>query len=144
MPEFQLKKRILFVLSEWGFWGEELIGPYEVLGGAGYAIEFVTPTGRRPVALPPSMDPAYEDPPLGKSVTSAEMAGKVKKINDPSNPTLSNPNSLAVWFPERPYWSEKEVLSYEGEPEKIGSPLRKWEAYYRLREQVQNKTTARY
>jgi putative intracellular protease/amidase len=147
MPEFQLKKRILFVLSEWGFWGEELIGPYEILSEAGYAIEFATPNGKRPVALPPSMDPGYEDPPLGKSVTSAEMAKKVRKINDTSNPTLSSPHSLAAWFPERPYWSEKEVLTYKGatgETEKIGSPLRKWEAYYRLREQAQNETTARY
>src|SRR5215467_14034868 len=122
MQESQLKKRILFVLSEWGFWGEELIGPYEVLSGAGYAIEFATPNGKRPVALPPSMDPSYEDPPLGKSVTSAEMAEKVKKINDPANATLSNPRSLAAWFPERPYWSEKEVLTYKNEagtPEQI-------------------------
>jgi putative intracellular protease/amidase len=147
MPEFQLKKRIVFVLSEWGFWGEELIGPYEVLSGAGYAIEFATPNGRRPVALPPSMDPAYEDPPLGRSVTSAEIAEKVKNINDPSNPTLSKPHSLAASFPERPYWSEKEILTYTnatGVPEKICSPLRKWEAYYRLREQAQNEATARY
>jgi putative intracellular protease/amidase len=147
MPEFQLKKKLLFVLSEWGFWGEELIGPYEVLSGAGYAVEFATPNGKRPVALPPSMDPGYEDPPLGRSVTSSEMAEKVKRINDPSNSTLSDPLSLATWFPERPYWSEKETLTYKdaaGNSEKISSPLRKWEAYYRLREQAQNDATARY
>jgi putative intracellular protease/amidase len=147
MPEFQLKKRILFVLSEWGFWGEELIGPYEVLSDpkAGYAIEFVTPNGKRPVALPPSTNPGYEDPPLGKSVTSPEMAKKVEEINKSS--TLSNPRSLAAWFPERPYWSEKETLTYKnakGVPEEISSPLRKWEAYYRLREQAQNEATACY
>jgi len=147
MPETQLKKRILFVLSEWGFWGEELIGPFEVLGDAGYAIEFATPNGRRPVALPPSMDPQYEDPPLGKSVTSKTMAEKVKKINDPANTTLSNPRSLAAWFPERPYWSDKEELTYpdpEGTRQKITSPLRKWEAYYRLRDQAQADATAHY
>jgi len=147
MSDFKLKKRTLFVLSEWGFWGEELIGPYEVLRDAGYAIEFATPNGIRPVALPPSMEPSYEDPPLGKSVTSPEMAEKVQRINDSANPTLSNPRSLASWFPERPYWSEKEVLTYTNEagvPEKISSPLRKWEAYYRLREEAQNDATVRY
>ena len=134
--------RLLFVLSEWGFWGEELIGPYEVLSAAGYSIEFATPHGKRPMALPPSMDPAYEDPPLGKSVTSAEMAEKVKKINDPANPTLSNPLSLAALFPERPYWTEKEKLVYEGV--QISSPLGKWEAYYKLRGQAQAAATSRY
>jgi putative intracellular protease/amidase len=147
MPEIHLKKRILFVLSEWGFWGEELIGPLEVLREADYAIDFATPNGKRPIALPPSMDPRYEDPPLGKSVTSQAMADKVKKINDPANTTLSNPDSLAAMFPERPYWSEKEELTYPdaaGTPQKFTSPLRKWESYYRLREQAQADATARY
>lgn len=147
MAATELKKKILFVLSEWGFWGEELIGPFEVLEAAGYAIEFATPNGKRPVALPPSMDPEYLDPPLGKSVTSKTMAEKVKKINDPANMALSNPHSLAAWFPERPYWSEKEELTYsdaEGKPQSLTSPLRKWEAYYRLREKSQRDATSRY
>ena len=29
-------KKVLTVLSEWGFWGEELVGPLEVLDAAGY------------------------------------------------------------------------------------------------------------
>jgi putative intracellular protease/amidase len=32
----------------------------------------------------------------------------------------------------------------QGRPRKISSPLRKWEAYYRLREQAQADATARY
>lgn len=137
-----LKKRILFVLSEWGFWGEELIGPFEVLKNAGYVIEFATANGKRPVALPPSLDPVYEDPPLGKSVTSQEMAEKVKAINGPASATLDRPHSLAEWFPERPYWSDKESITYEGVA--ITSPLRKWETYYRLRELAQSKVAAEY
>ena len=54
-----MKKRILVVLSEWGFWGEELIGPLDVLSGAGYELDFMTPFGRKPPALPPSMDEEY-------------------------------------------------------------------------------------
>ncbi|WP_327019870.1 type 1 glutamine amidotransferase domain-containing protein, partial [Cylindrospermopsis raciborskii] len=49
-------KQILCVLSEWGYWGEELIGPYDVLLKAGYSIDFATSKGRKPPALPPSMD----------------------------------------------------------------------------------------
>lgn len=147
MQGAKLKKKVLFVLSEWGFWGEELIGPLEVLSDAGYRVEFATARGKRPVALPPSMDPQYEDPPLGKPVTEQKMADKVKRINDPSDTTLAHPRSLAEWFPERPYWSEKEELVYPdggGKSQKVTSPLRKWEAYYRLREQAQSDAAASY
>ena len=44
-------KRILIILSECGYWGEELVGPLETFDEAGYDVDFVTPTGKRPVAL---------------------------------------------------------------------------------------------
>ena len=31
-----MSKRVLFILSEYGYWGEELIGPLEMLEQAGY------------------------------------------------------------------------------------------------------------
>src|SRR5262249_35136193 len=34
------KRRILVLLSEWGYWGEELIGPLDVFDAAGYDIDF--------------------------------------------------------------------------------------------------------
>ena len=51
------------MLSEWGYWGEELIGPLETFDEAGYEVDFMTPTGKRPVAITVSMDPVYVDPP---------------------------------------------------------------------------------
>ena len=142
------KEKILFVLSNWGYWGEELIGPLEVLEKAGYEIEFVTPSGKRAIALPPSMDPTYIDPPLGKSVTSAIMAQKVKKIDSGKlQKKLDHPHNLSTWFPERPYWSDTESIEYpneSGKLQKLTSPLRKWEAYYRLREQSQNEAASIY
>lgn len=101
-----LNKRVLILLSEWGYWGEELIGPLERLDAAGYRIDFCTPTGKRPNAIPVSMDPAYIDPPLGRSVTSPVMAAKVRQIDDPATTEgqrLEDPLSLAAWLPERPY-----------------------------------------
>ena len=80
-----LSKRILIVLSEFGYWGEELVGPLETFDEAGYQVDFATPKGKRPTPLPPSMDPQYIDPPLGKSVTSQEVADKVKAL-DASSP----------------------------------------------------------
>src|SRR5437763_10651413 len=103
-----MSKRVLIVLSEWGYWGEELLGPLETFDQAGYQIDFATPTGKRPVALPPSMDPEYMDPPLGRPVTSVEVAQKVKALE--ASDRLDNPINLSSWLPERPYRSSPNFL----------------------------------
>ena len=113
-----MSRKILIVLSEWGFWGEELIGPLDVFDAAGYESVFATPTGKRPVAITVSKDASFVDPPLGRPVTTPEMAAKVQAIDDPANPRLDNPINLSAWFPMQPYWSAPEVL-------------RQWENYYR-------------
>jgi putative intracellular protease/amidase len=101
-------KRILTILSEYGYWGEELIGPLETFDKAGYQVEFATPNGKRPQALPPSMDPNYMDPPLGKSVTSREVAAKVRAVDESDR--LTNPISIAKMMPERPYYSSSNLI----------------------------------
>ncbi|KAM3115050.1 type 1 glutamine amidotransferase domain-containing protein [Phormidesmis sp. 146-33] len=101
-------KHILIVLSEWGYWGEELIGPLETFDRAGYEVTFATPKGKRPVALPPSMDPHYIDPPLGRSVTSPQVAEKVRYVDQ--SPRLSNPLNLSELMPEMPYFSSPSLI----------------------------------
>jgi putative intracellular protease/amidase len=96
--------KVLVVLSEWGYWGEELVGPLEVLDAKGYETVFMTPRGRRPRALPPSMEAGYFDPPLKKIVTDEHYASKTREIN--SSPRLDNPVNLSKWFPERPYFND--------------------------------------
>jgi protease I len=59
-------KSILLVISERGYWGEELVGPLEVFDEENYNVDFATPTGKKPGPLPPSMDPEFIDPPLGR------------------------------------------------------------------------------
>lgn len=86
-----MTRKILIVLSEWGYWGEELVGPLETFDAAGYQVDFATPTGKRPVALTPSMDATFVDPPLGRPVVSSEMAEKVRALDDPNNTRLNNP-----------------------------------------------------
>jgi putative intracellular protease/amidase len=105
-----LQHRVLCLLSEWGYWGEELVGPLETLDAAGFSVDFATPTGRRPVALTPSMDPAFVDPPLGRSVTSPEMAAKVRALDDPANPRLNDPINLSAWLPDYPYHCDPQYL----------------------------------
>jgi len=116
--------KVLIVLSEWGYWGEELIGPLETLEAAGYEPTFATPTGKRPVAIGVSMDPNYIDPPLGRSVTSAEVAAKVQALDNSDR--LNSPVSLAAWLPDRPYWSSPTYL-------------RDMEAYYKRLDEVQKE-----
>lgn len=127
-------RKILLVLSEWGYWGEELIGPLEVFDEKGYESIFCTPTGKRPHALPPSMSAGFVDPPLGRSVTSAEMAEKVRAIDNPNNQRLDNPIDLSAWFPQRPYWSGADD---SGNDENAAPVLRQWEEYYRRRSAAQ-------
>jgi putative intracellular protease/amidase len=98
-----MAKKVLTVLSEFGFWGEELVGPLEVLDGHGYDTVFMTAKGKRPHALPPSMEAGYFDPPLMKVVTDEYYASKTRELDASSR--LENPINLSKWFPERPYFN---------------------------------------
>ncbi|MBX3427470.1 MAG: DJ-1/PfpI family protein [Pirellulales bacterium] len=121
--------RILFVISEWGYWGEEVVGPLEACDLAGYQVDFLTPTGRKPTPLRVSMDPKYVDPPLGRSVTSPEMAEKTRALV--ASGRLDNPRSLAEWFPQRAYPSSPTYL-------------RDMEAYYEQIDRIVDKELAKY
>jgi putative intracellular protease/amidase len=103
-----MSRNILFMLSEWGYWGEELVGPLEACDAAGYKITFMTPNGKTPTALSVSCAPGYIDPPLGKSVTSEEMAAKTVAVIESGR--LENPKSLSDWFPLRAYPSSPTYL----------------------------------
>jgi len=101
-----MPKTILCCLSEWGYWGEELVGPYDVLTKHGYQIDFMTPTGQKPPALPPSMQAGYLDPPLDQVVTDEHFATRTREIQD--SDLLDKPINLAQWFPQMPYFNSAE------------------------------------
>lgn len=123
-------KTILVILSELGYWGEELLGPLETFDKAGYKIDFATPNGKKPIALPPSYDPTYVDPPLGRPVTSAEMAEKVKAVE--ASDRLDHPLSLADMVQERPYYSApsllRELEKYNNAVDTLQEKLAKYDA----------------
>jgi putative intracellular protease/amidase len=98
-----MPRNILVILSEYGYWGEELLGPLAAFDEQGYLTVFATPTGKRPHALPPSLDPGYVDPPLGRSVTSPDVALAARRLDESDR--LDNPVSLSDWLPGRPYAS---------------------------------------
>jgi putative intracellular protease/amidase len=103
-----VSKKILVVLSEYGYWGEELVGPLSVFDERGYDAVFATPTGKRPRALPPSLDPSYVDPPLGRSVTTEEVAELARSVDESDR--LDNPLDISAWVPDRPYFSSPGYL----------------------------------
>jgi len=73
-------RRVLIVLSSFGYWGEEAVGPIEAFDKAGITYDFATPYGDPPRLVPASEDPDYLDPVLQRKITSPEMAELVKKF----------------------------------------------------------------
>lgn len=125
-----MSKKILCVLSEYGYWGEELVGPLEEADAAGYETVFITPTGKRAHALPPSAKAGYFDPPLKKVVTDEYYAAKTREID--ASPRLDNPISLKDWFPERPYFNDQnfghELVAYHKKREECWEQLAEYDA----------------
>jgi putative intracellular protease/amidase len=120
-------KKVLAILSEYGYWGIELVGPLNKLEAAGYTVEFMTPNGKPAEALPPSYDPTYVDPPLGVPVTTVQHEKDVKEFM--SKNRTDHPMSLKSFIPERPYYSTTNFL-------------RKLEEYYiKVKESVEKLTS---
>jgi putative intracellular protease/amidase len=124
-----MSRKILCILSEWGFWGEELVGPLDALDRHGYEVVFATNRGKRPQPLPPSEDPDFIDPPLGRTVTSAENARKTRELSQSGR--LDSPLSLTAWLPELPYRSSP-------------SYLRDMESYNRRLDEIRDEVEREY
>jgi putative intracellular protease/amidase len=80
-----------------------LVGPYDVLLERRYKVDFMTPKGNKPPALPPSMERGFFDPPLDKVVTDEHYARRTREIHD--SELLENPINLSEWFPTMPYFN---------------------------------------
>ena len=83
-----LDERILIVLSEFGYWGEELVGPLESSTRTGTS-RLRDAQGQASARAAPEHDRRYFDPPLGKSVTDEDFAAKIREID--ASPALDNP-----------------------------------------------------
>jgi putative intracellular protease/amidase len=128
-PGVAVTKKILILLSEWGYWGEELVGPLSKFDERGYSVDFATPTGKKPTPLPPSLQPDFIDPPLGRSVVSTEVAEMTRKVDESDR--LDNPINMKTWLPERPYTSDDNYLrkleQYNDDFDKISDDIAKYD-----------------
>ncbi len=112
-----MSKKVLCVVSEHGFWAQELFLPVDRLEAAGVQVDFATPTGAQPLPDGGSLDSSYVDPPLGRPVTSREMEERGKSTNWETY--FKEPLSLRELFPVRPYLSADNYIAslehyYEG------------------------------
>jgi len=88
-----MAKKVIVTLSNFGYWGEELVAPLEFMDAKGYEITFATHTGKKPVYLSVSADADWIDPTLGHTVTDAPMAVKVKALD--ASDRLDNPIKIS-------------------------------------------------
>ena len=93
-----MAKKVIVTLSNFGYWGEELVGPLEALDAAGYELTFATHTGAKPTVLGVSADADWIDPTLGHTVTTPEMAEKVRALD--ASDRLANPIKISDINPE--------------------------------------------
>lgn len=75
-------KRILILGTNYGLWGEELQGPWDVLKGAGHALTLATPLGKKPLPLVVSVDPDFFDPVQKYKVNPPEVCARIKALVD--------------------------------------------------------------
>jgi putative intracellular protease/amidase len=101
-----MAKKILIGLSEKGFWIEELLKPLDRLNQAGIEYDFVVATGKTvPFPDGASLEATYVDPPLGRPVTTREMAERGNSTD--WNALFADRIALTDWMPLRPYLSSK-------------------------------------
>ena len=99
-----MAKKVLIAVSEHGFWVEELLKPIDRLEEAGIEYDFIVATGESvPFPDAGSLNASYVDPPLGRPVTSREMAKRGMETD--WDAMFANRMSLTDWFPIRPYLS---------------------------------------
>jgi putative intracellular protease/amidase len=105
-----MKNKVLIAVSEHGFWVEELVLPIDHLNKAGIEYDIITPTGAMPFPDGASLDSTYVDPPLGRPVTSPELAERGKNTN--WEEFFKNRKNLSEEYPLRPYLSTNNYVGH--------------------------------
>ncbi|WP_433617995.1 type 1 glutamine amidotransferase domain-containing protein [Dactylosporangium sp. CA-139114] len=124
-----MSKNVLCVVSEHGFWAQELLLPVDRLEAAGISVHFATPTGAQPLPDGGSLDSSYVDPPLGRPVTSPEMGERARTTDWETY--FKDRQNLAAMLPVRPYLSS-------------GSYIAAMEEYYDRRQAAWDAIVPRY
>jgi putative intracellular protease/amidase len=103
-----MSKKVLCVVSEHGFWAQELLLPVDRLQAAGIDVHFATPTGALPLPDGGSLDSGYVDPPMGRPVTSPAMEERARTTD--WDIYFKDRVNLSELFDVRPYLSSDGYL----------------------------------
>ncbi len=87
-----MSKNILVVASNYGVWGEELLGPWDELRAAGHNLTLTTFLGKTPLPGSISMDPEFIDPQQGVKMNPPEVLARINEALD--NGEWDNPIKL--------------------------------------------------
>lgn len=105
-----MNTHILVAVSEHGFWAEELLEPLRHFQAAGFEVDFIVNKGSQlPFPDAASLDATYVDPPLGRVVTTPEMAESAKSMDFAQ--LFANRHVLTNILPIRPYLSADNYLT---------------------------------
>jgi len=77
-----MTKKVLFLASNYGVWGEELQAPWDACRRAGLATQLATYKGLTPLPLGVSVQAGFVDPVQNVVMTPAAVAERINKILD--------------------------------------------------------------
>lgn len=77
-----MSKKVLFIASNYGLWGEELQAPWDALKNAGFDLTLATPLGKTPLPMAMSMDKEFIDPRTNVSINPANVVDRIDEILD--------------------------------------------------------------
>lgn len=75
-------KKILFIASNYGLWGEELQAPWDICKRAGHELTLATYRGKTPLPLSVSVQGGFVDPVQNVVMTPQDVADRVNAILD--------------------------------------------------------------
>jgi len=75
-----MKKKILFIASNYGLWAEELQAPWDILNDAGHECTLATYRGTTPLPFKASLDASFLDPIQNYNVNPKSVVDRVNEI----------------------------------------------------------------
>jgi len=88
-----MKKKVLFIASNYGLWAEELEAPWTALRNAGHELTLATYLGKTPLPIAVSLDPEFIDPLQNYKVNPQDVIDRVNSLlnnGEWSNPLKTN------------------------------------------------------
>ena len=88
-----MKKKVLFIASNYGLWAEELEAPWTALRNAGHELTLATYLGKTPLPIAVSLDPEFIDPLQNYKVNPQDVIDRVNSLlnnGEWSNPIKTN------------------------------------------------------